>query len=140
MDWGWSGSNGRGGIAITNTTQYQVYFYLLVNGSMTTSENDLPFGNVSTEWNDGQWYTYIINFQKSGPTNATVRVWKGVGTQAPQLVATVQGDSYGQVWPAVDRVSIGENFNQMRTSAESVWIGEWSVYDGTQYTNPYNVH
>lgn len=140
MDWGWSGSNGRGGIAITNTTQYQIYFYLLVNGSMTTSENNVAFGNVSTEWNDGQWYTYIISFQKTGSTGATVRVWKGVGNNTPQLVATVQGDSYGQVWPAVDRVSVGENFNQMRTQAESVWIGEWSVYDGAQYTNPYNVH
>lgn len=141
MDWGWAGGvSGRGGIAVTNTTQYQIYFYLLSGGSLLTGENDLPFGNVSNEWTSGQWYTYIINYEQTSPANATVRVWKGAQNQTPTLVATVQGVSNGHVWPAVDRVSIGENFNQVRVNGQSLWIGEWSVYDGTKYANPYNVH
>lgn len=141
FDWGWAGGmNGRGGIVLTNTTQYQAYFYLLNGGSTITAPNDTPFGNVQGEWTDGQWYTYVLNYQQSTPTTATLRVWMAPTGQTPKLVATVNGNSLSSTWPAVNRIEVGENFNQIRVNAQSIWIGEWSVFDGSQYSNPYNVH
>ncbi len=143
LGWGWSGFYGRGTIEITNTTQYQLYWYATstTTGAMLSGGNFTSGGNISTEWTDGRWYEYIIEYQITSDTSAVARYWMAPDGQTPVLQAVNTGTGPAGTIPTVHGVFLGLNFNQVRTAAQNqaVWFAEWEVVDGTQHANPFNL-
>lgn len=142
LGWGWSGYDGSGRLEITNTTQYDSYWGMAsraLNGATVGGGNHTSGGNVTTEWTDGAWYTYILLLDHSQPTGVT-KVWIGRDGVTPTLRATTTGTmTDSSALPLLNYVFLGMNFNQVRTKAQSLWYGAWEVVDGTQYADPFGV-
>lgn len=60
--------------------------------------------------------------------------------QVPVLKGTVPGTMLsGGALPLINGVSVGLNFNQVRTASQSqaIWWGQWEVVDGSQHADPF---
>ena len=144
LGWGWDTEDGSGRLEITNTSQYDFYWNIqskstgaLVGGGQHSSP-----GSVTTEWTDGGWYDYIVGCDFSQGTSGVCRVWMARDGQTPVLRATTNGTmSNGGALPGINRVSLGLNFNQVRTASQTqaLWYGEWEVVDGSQHSDPYGL-
>jgi hypothetical protein len=143
LGWGWGGMDGSGRLEITNTTQYDFYWGM---ASRTTNAvigggNHSPAGNITTEWTDGAWYTYIIEVDHSTTTGVT-RVYMARGSDTPTLRATTTGVMFdGSALPQLNYICLGMNFNQVRAAGQNqaLWYGDWEVVDGSQYADPFSV-
>ncbi len=144
LGWAWAdGLNGRGGVAVTNTTQYQLYWQANTSAGVPTTGMDFAVsGNVASEWRDGQWYDYILEYHITSPTTGVARFWMAKDGQIPVLRGTsVTSAVSGYNVPRVGSVQLGLNFNQVRATNQTqyVWYGQWEVVDGDQYPDPFNV-
>jgi len=144
LGFGWGNNlNGRGGVAVTNTTQYQVYWQANTStGTPTTGMDFAIGGNVASEWSDGGWYDYILEYHITSPTTAVTRFWMAKDGQAPVLRATSTSSAVaGYTLPRVGSVQLGLNFNQVRApnQTQAVWYGQWEVVDGDQHADPFHV-
>lgn len=143
LGWAYTGTDGSGRLEITNTTQYDFYWGTTDRSTNTTSGggNHTSGGNISTEWSDGAWYTYIIEIDNSQPTGVTRFYWAR-GTDAPKLRATTTGTmKNGSLFPALSYVNFGMNFNQVRTASQTqaLWYGDWEIVDGNAHSNPFGL-
>jgi hypothetical protein len=130
LAWGWTSGDGRGDLEITNTTEYQLHWNVPGNPF-----GDASAGSVSQEWTDGGWYDYIINFEKTSG-GARTRFWFARDGSTPVLKATVNGSGSAL---SVGSVSVPHYFNQNRTAAEAIWIGQWEIIDGSKNPNPFGL-
>jgi hypothetical protein len=145
LGWGFPGYNGSGRLEITNTNQYDLYWGMADRSSGATvgggDNTHVSPGTISSEWNDGAWYTYIVEVDNSTAAGVT-RVYMARGNATPTLRATSKGTmSNGAALPPVNYVFLGMNFNQVRAAGQNqaVWYGDWEVVDGNQYTDPYGL-
>jgi len=145
LGWGYTNSYGSGRVEITNTSQYQLYYSTLVAGTNTLSSTPNQFGiggNVTTEWSDGGWYDYIVEYQTTSPTTSIARLWIAKDGSTPVLRATSTSTSLsGYTMAQVGYVMLGLNFNQVRAASQSeaLWYGQWEVVDGVQHPNPFGL-
>jgi hypothetical protein len=142
LGWGWASPNGSGRIEISNTNQYQNYWNVQNGGTLIGGGNFTFPGNITTEWTDGAWYTYIIEVDHSTSTGVS-RLYMARGTATPTLKSSTPGKMFdGSALPALNYVFLGLNFNQVRlpNQNQAVWYGDWEVVDGTQYADPFGVN
>src|SRR6185312_3656332 len=145
LGWGYADSYGSGRVEITNTNQYQLYYGTLVSGTNTPNSTPNDFavgGNITTEWSDGGWYDYIVEYQITSPTTSVARLWMAKDGSTPVLRATSTSTSLsGYTMSHIGYVMLGLNFNQVRTAtqSEALWYGEWEVVDGVQHPNPFGL-
>ena len=145
LGWGYADSYGSGRVEITNTTQYQLYYGTLVSGTSTPSSTANQFaigGNITTEWSDGGWYDYIVEYQNTSATTSVARLWIAKDGSTPVLRATSTSTSLsGYTMSHIGYVMLGLNFNQIRTATqnEAIWYGQWEVVDGVQHPNPFGL-
>ena len=145
LGWGYADSYGSGRVEITNTTQYQLYYGTLVSGTNTPNSTPAQFGiggNVTTEWSDGGWYDYIIEYQNTSATTSVARLWMARDGSTPVLRATSTSTSLpGYTMPHIGYVMMGLNFNQVRApnQSQALWYGQWEVVDGVQHPNPFGL-
>ena len=146
LGWGFAGSYGSGRVEITNTTQYQLYYATqAVSNSYIPTSTPAQFGiagNVTSEWTDGNWYDYILEYKITSPTTSVARLWMARDGSTPVLRATSTSTSLtGYTMPDVSRVMLGMNFNQVRTASQNqaLWYGQWEVVDGNQHPNPFGL-
>lgn len=141
MAWAPGQGNGRLDFAITNTTEYQLAFEVLVNGSAVAATPWVVGGHVTTEWTDGQWYDVILEYNRTSPTTAIARAWMALDGSAPVLRATAStARTDGGTLPQIGAVMLGLNFNQNIVNAMAMDRGPWEVVDGAQHPDPYRVH
>jgi hypothetical protein len=145
LGWGYSDSYGSGRVEITNTSQYQLYYGTLLSGTNTPISTPNQFGiggNVTTEWSDGGWYDYIVEYQTTSPTTSVARLWIAKDGSTPVLRATSTSTSLpGYTMSHIGYVMLGLNFNQVRAANqnEALWYGQWEVVDGDQHPNPFGL-
>ena len=142
LGWGWSGFNGRGSLEISNTNEYEFYWYVFNSTGQTIAGGNVSSaGTISTEWTDGGWYDYILEYEITSDTTAIARAWFQKDGAAPTLRAVTTGAGPVGTIPAVNAVFLGLNFNQVRatTQNQSIWYGQWEVVDGTQHPNPFSI-
>jgi hypothetical protein len=140
---GWSGYDARAGFQFDNTSAYHIF----TNAVTRTGQTAMPavYGNAgspTTEWQDGGWYDYYLNYEVLTATTTRYRLFKGRSGQTPVLVATVNNTvSSGYTAPLVGSVMLGQNFNQVRaaTQNQAIWYGMWEVIDGKAYPNPFGI-
>lgn len=139
LSWGWDGPNGSGRLEITNTTGYEIYENVQVGPSLTGGGQYLEAGSISTEWTDAGWYDYVIEVDHTQPTGV-IRLWRAKDGQTPVYQGQVSEKmNDGTMMPPLTNISVGLNFNQIRTQSQAVWWGEWEVVDGTQHPNPFGL-
>jgi len=145
LGWGYANSYGSGRVEITNTSQYQLYYSTLVSGTNTLSSTPNQFGmggSVTTEWSDGGWYDYIVEYQTTSPTTSIARLWIAKDGSTPVLRTTSTSTSLsGYTMAQIGYVMLGLNFNQVRAASQSeaLWYGQWEVVDGVQHPNPFGL-
>ncbi len=141
LGWGWDTSNGRGALEITNTNQYQLYWYTLQNGSVTSGGQFADAGQTATEWTDGQWYDYILEYEQTSATAGVARAWIQKDGDPLTLRAVSSGTGPAGIVPRVGSAMIGNTFNQVRAANQNqaVWFGQWEVVDGAKHANPFGV-
>lgn len=146
LGWNLAGVDGSGRLEITNTNQYDLYWGAAVKNSTTTAvPNSDPGGGptVSTEWTDGSWYDYIIEYSVTGSTTGVARMWLARDGQTPKLMMTRNRTAAaGYTMPQVAGICLGLNFNQQRTASQNqaVWYGQWEVVDGAAHPDPFGVN
>jgi hypothetical protein len=143
LGWNYPGVDGSGRLEITNTTQYDFYWGMFYKNTSTVAGggNHTNSGQISSEWTDGAWYTYIIEIDNSKPTAVTRFYWAR-GTDKPVLRGTTTGTMVnGSLVPNIDAFNFGMNFNQVRAANQNqaLWYGDWEIVDGNAYSNPFGV-
>lgn len=142
LGWGWDTQNGRGSIEFGPVTDVTIGWYVFSNAGNSMApyvfSNRLPAG-----WRSGtDWYDIVVHYQQTSATSVREQWWMGLnGTPLiPQgeLTGTMIP---GQTVPRVNRVALGEVFNQVRAAnqSEALWYGQWEVVDGSQYPNPFRL-
>jgi len=141
LGWAWAGTNGRGGLGFTNTTDYTFTWGVEVNGAQLGFTEPTGFRSVTTEWTDGGWYDYVIHYEQTSATTTRTTLWIGRAGSAPQQVYVMNGVAPGGNLPPANRIMLGMNFNSQRPASETqaLWYGRWEVVDGAQHTNPFRV-
>jgi hypothetical protein len=140
LGWGWTGTNGRGSLEYTNTSQYTYEVNTVLNG-VQTSYAEIANRLVKTEWTDGNWYDIIVYYKETSTTTAISKWWFAQDGQTPVLQATLNTTlSSGQNTP-INRVLLGLNFNQQRSAGQdqALWYGQWEVIDANQYADPFGL-
>jgi hypothetical protein len=140
---GWSAYDARAGFQFDNTSAYHIF----TNAVTRTGQTAMPAvygmaGSATTEWQDGAWYDYYLNYEVLTPTTTRYRLFKSRWGQTPVLVATVNNTvNSGYAAPLVGSVMLGQNFNQVRaaTQNQAIWYGKWEVVDGKAYVNPFGI-
>lgn len=137
--------DGSGRIEITNTTQYVCYWGASnkTTGAtvINTDTSGKSPGNITTEWTDGAWYSYIFNYYVSG-TTSFCNVYLGRNAETPTLRSQGSAPNLdGLAAPPAGGVCCGLNYNRVRSGSQAFQInyGFWEVCDGTLYPNPYGV-
>jgi len=145
LGWQLAGVNGSGRLEITNTTQYDLYWSAATYSGATAVPNTDAGGgpSVATEWQDGGWYDYIIEYTVTSATTGVARAWITRDGQTPRLVMTRNRTAAsGYTMPSANGVSLGMNFNQVRTATQNqaLWYGQWEVVDGGAHPDPFRVN
>jgi hypothetical protein len=146
--WLWEGYQGRGQIEISNTDEYVLGFGVSDNGSyLRYSERALPgstsFGRITTEWTDGEWWEFVVHYEKTGPTSARQRWWKRRLTRGGAIASepwTFVGiEVGGATTPRVRGITLGANKNKSNPTTMRLFWGPWEVVDGTRHPDPWKM-
>ncbi|HEU0051569.1 MAG TPA: hypothetical protein VFQ39_00285, partial [Longimicrobium sp.] len=149
--WTWKNYYGRGELEYSNTTQYITgtgvqepstgqylnYTETLLAGSAA------DFGNASAEWTDGEWYEFVVYYEKTGATTANQHYWRRRLTTGGQVASNpwlYHGYRMsGSTTPQVAHVELGINRNKNNPATMYLYWGPWEVVDGSQYPNPFGM-
>ena len=148
--WTWESHNGRGHVEFTNTDQYNLGFGVQDRATgqyLNYTETPLPgsqdFGRVTTEWTDGEWWEYVIYYEKTGPTSANQRHWRRRLTSGGRVVNNpwvfTGWSATGATTPRVAKVELGANKNKNNPTDMYLTWGPWEVVDGSRYPNPFGM-
>jgi hypothetical protein len=142
----WQGYSERAEIEFSNSTQYIIGFgFQGVTCTDSPVSGSAPWGNVTTEWTDGDWWEYIIYYEKTGATSARARFWKRQYTQSgsinpgPYEFTGEQKSSCSNTTPQTRGINIGANKNKTTPADQYIYWGPWVIVDGVQYPNPFGV-
>ncbi|HET6232062.1 MAG TPA: hypothetical protein VFE05_18455 [Longimicrobiaceae bacterium] len=149
--WTWQGYAGRGEIEYSNTSEY-----ITGNGvndgatgaSLSYKETLMPgsaanFGVTSQEWSDGQWYEFVVYYEKTGATTANQYFWRRKlttnGAINPNPWIFHGYAMSGNTTPQVAHVELGINKNKNNPTTMYLYWGQWEVVDGAKYPNPFGM-
>ena len=146
--WTWEGFGGRGQIEFSNTTQYIIGLGVNSGGTYfryneTPLPGSLSWGSVTTEWTDGEWWEYVVYYEKTGATSARNHLWRrrltngGVIANNPFTYWAVEIS--GSTTPRVRAVDLGPIKNKSNPTTMHLYWGPWEVVDGSAYPNPFGM-
>ncbi|HET7233943.1 MAG TPA: hypothetical protein VFJ16_28285 [Longimicrobium sp.] len=146
----WAGYNGRMEIEYSNSTDYitgvavQTGSGTWVNyGSSLVAGSAPNFGKATTEWNDGEWWEFVMYYDKTGPTTASSYYWRRRLTSGGQVQNNpwvLFGENLsGNTTPQVSGIQLGINRNKNNPTTMYLYWGPWEVVDGAKYTNPFGM-
>lgn len=143
----WQGYSERAEIEFSNGTQYIIGFSFQ---GVSCSSTSLPklgggFTSVTNEWNNGQWYEYIMYYEKTGAASARMRFWMRQLTMSNVInpgAWLMQGEevtSCSSATPQARAINLGGNKNKTTPADQYIFWGPFEVVDGTQYPDPFGV-
>ena len=108
---------------------------------------DVAVQGVGDEFNDGEWYEWIVYHEKTGATTGQVRFWHRKLTQGGVIVNNTfrfSGWSYvgvtgTDIFPQSRELALGVNKNRDTPVDQYVYWGPFEVVDGIQFPNPWGV-
>jgi hypothetical protein len=147
--WLWEGYDGRGGIELTNVDQYVLVVAASREGRWLPYRKRIlagggDFGRITTEWRDGQWWEFVVHYEKTGPETARQHWWRrrltADGRVAPGPWVYAGVEISGAPTPRVRGVELGANKNRSTPAAMYIDWGPWEVVDGSRYPDPWGLH
>ena len=148
--WLWKNAGGRGEVEYSNTSDYitgtgiqdAAGNYLRYNESLLPG-SAANFGHTDTEWSDGQWWEFVVYYQKTGPTSARQYYWRRRLTNGGQIANNTwvfHGyEMTGSATPQVAGIELGINKNKNNPQNMYITWGLWEVVDGSRYPNPFSM-
>lgn len=147
--WTWSGYNGASTVGFSGTS-HQLGFnvrdaaYRYLSYAETQLSGSSTWGSVGTEFSDGQWYEYVMLWEKTGSSTGRHHWWVRRLTTGGAIVNNpwkYYGISLsGAATPQVAAVSLGaSNLSRAPASTQYAYWGPWEVVDGTRYPNPFGM-
>lgn len=138
----WKDRDGRAQIEFSNTRQYILGAYVNNGGC---SDRPLPgsqsFGNVTTEWTDGEWWEFVMHYERTSPRTFEQHWWRRRLTNGGAIVSGpfvhVGRSVQCQEAPAVRGIALGANKNKASPSTQYIHWGPWEVVDGSRYPDPF---
>lgn len=146
--WLWEGFDGRGSIEISNTTQYiPTCSWGRAGEKLALETKPLPgtqnFGHVTTEWTDGEWWEFVVNFEKTGESSAAQHWWRRRLTEKGAIVRNEFIHTGIEIAcpkiPRVRAVELGANKNKNNPETMYLAWGPWEVIDGSRRADPYGL-
>ncbi|MFL5542312.1 MAG: hypothetical protein ACJ8J0_25215, partial [Longimicrobiaceae bacterium] len=146
----WAGYNGRMEIEYSNSTDYitgaavQTGSGTWINyNSSLVSGSAANFGRTTTEWSDGEWWEFVMYYNKTGPTTASSYYWRRRLTSGGQVQNNpwvLFGENLsGSATPQVSGIQLGINRNKNNPTTMYLYWGPWEVVDGARYANPFGM-
>jgi hypothetical protein len=144
----WEGYNGRSEVEYTNTTGYFPGFDY---GASATCTNVLMpgspanWGSVTTEWSGGEWWEFIMYYEKTSANNSQHRWWRreytsgGAIVNNPYTYIGTTRQNCDNPTPKARGIVLGANKNKVTQVTQYLYWGPWEIVDGTPYPNPYGV-
>ena len=148
--WLWDIYGGRGELEYSNTNQYITGTgFTGSNGSISYNETLLPgsaanFGSTASEWSDGEWYEFVVYFEKTSNTSFRQYYWRRKLTQGGVIVNNPYifhgySASGSTALPKVKGIELGINRNKNNPTDMYISWGPWEVVNGATYPNPFNM-
>ena len=144
IGWGWAhGYEDRGTLDFSNTNEYQLSMGLKPAGASGGGIFEIVrAGHTTDEWDSGEWYRYIVHFERVTSDSMRARLWISRADATPVLRGDLRvavPERLGGA-PLVDRVQFLYTFNQVRRTdqKQSIWLGEWKVF-GPDARDPLHV-
>lgn len=139
------GYNGRAEIEFSNTSEY-----ILGIGGVACAERPLqalrkPFGHTTSEWTGGEWWEYVLYYERTGPTSQRMRWWRRQLTQGGVVANTgftffgLERTGCARATPRVRVVQLGGNKNRTTPVDQFIYWGPFQIVDGSRYANPFNL-
>ena len=142
----WQGYSQRAEIEFSNNTQYIIGFgFQGVTCNSATVPGAAPWGNVTTEWTDEEWWEYIMYYEKTGGTSARQRFWKrqltvsGALDPQPFEFTGETKTNCSSATPQARAINLGANKNKTTPADQYIYWGPFEVVNGVQYPNPWGV-
>jgi hypothetical protein len=146
--WLWEGYEGRGEVEFSNTSQYILGCSWGRPGErLPLQSRPLPgsqsFGHVTTEWTDGEWYEFVVHYEKVDANTARQRWWRrrltdgGRLADAPFVYTGIE--IAGAEPPRVAAVELGANKNKNTPREQFISWGPWEAVDGSRYPDPFGL-
>lgn len=106
-----------------------------------------PAGGVGDEFNDGEWYEWIVYHEKTGPTTGRVQYWHRKLTQGGVIANaswrfsgwSMTGLTSADEFPVVRELKLGINKNREPDVTQYIYWGPWTVIDGSVAHDPFGV-
>jgi hypothetical protein len=157
--WTFATHDGRGAVELTNTDQYLPEFGALDRSTgqyVNYTETPLPgskanWGSVSSDasvygsnaWQDGQWWEFVVYYDKTGPASARQLFWRrrltANGIKQNNTWMFIGWTMTGGTTPQVHQVELGANKNRSTPVEQYIYWGPWEVVDGEKYNNPFGM-
>jgi uncharacterized protein YjdB len=146
--WTWEGYQSRGQIEFSNTNEYIMGMSVRepsTGAYVRYTETELPgsqsWGKTTTEWTDGQWWEYVVYWEKTGATTARQHQWRrrltNNGVVANNAYTYIGWSYSGATTPRVRAIDLGANKNKSNDADMYLFWGPWEVVDGSVYPNPW---
>ena len=102
-----------------------------------------PLGSVSDAWQNGEWYEYVVHYQRLSDTQARQEYWYRRLTRGGQIsnepFLYAGSINSGSPIPFVGGIELGVNKNKSNPTTMYVMWGPWEVVDGSRYPNPFGI-
>jgi hypothetical protein len=108
-----------------------------------TRPGSQDFGHVTGEWTDGQWYEFVIYYEKRRERVARQHWWRRKLTEHGVLVDlpfVYTGIEFGdKPAPRVRAVELGANKNKNNPTTMYLYWGPWEAVDGSRFADPFGM-
>jgi hypothetical protein len=148
--WTWEAHDARGGLEFTNTDQYAPTWGVRdratgrgLGHTVAPLPGSRDFGRVTTEWTDGEWWEFVVLYERTGDSAGRQHLWRRRLTRGGQV--DPGGWAYhgvaisGAPMPRVAAVELGANKNRSTPHAQHIDWGPWEVVDGARSRDPFGV-
>lgn len=140
----WQGYSGRAEIEFSNTRQYITGVGVQgVRCSEIPLPGSQPFGNVTTEWSGGDWWEFVMYYERIDSHTFRQRWWRRQLTASGSRVDnafTFRGSEMScPSAPLVRGIALGANKNKAAPVTQYIYWGPWEVVDGSAYPNPFHL-
>ena len=148
-EWRWSSHVGQGTLSFQSSA-YSIAFSVrerttlaYVRYTETPLSTALNFGAVNSEWSSGEWWEYVVYYERTSATTARQHFWRRPltvsGAVAPGPWIYYGFALSGGNTPNVASIVLGMTKSKGTVTTQYIYLGPWEVVDGAVFPNPFGM-